>query len=120
MLEGLKKQLDQEERAFKLIKKKYPPLDSMSEYEILAHCDCRSRSELVQYVKELKIDSFPKESSNENICLCTDSKGEMKYLYMSKKEAELAKELRQREQHIKLNIYTCPTSRGWHLTKEGL
>ena len=118
MLEALKKQLAQEEEAFRLIKKKYPSLAPMNEYEILAYCDCRSRSELVQYVKELKIESTLDEGKDENICLCTDTNGEMKYLYMSKKEAELAKELRQREQHINLKIYTCPTSRGWHLTKE--
>ena len=57
-------------------------------------------------------------AQDENICLCTDSNGEMKYLYMSKREVELAQELRQREEHINLKIYTCPTSRGWHLTKE--
>ena len=118
MLEALKKQLVQEEEAFRLIKKKYPPLATMNEYEILVYCDCRSRSELVQYVKELKIESTQDEGIDENICLCTDTNGEMKYLYMSKKEAELAKELRQREQHINLKIYTCPTLRGWHLTKE--
>jgi len=58
------------------------------------------------------------ESIDEKICICTDASGEMKYLYLSKKEAELAKELRQREQNIMLKIYACPTSRGWHLTKE--
>ena len=109
MLEALKKQLAQEEEAFRLIKKKYPPIASMHDAAILAYCDCRSRSELVQYVKELKI---------ENICLCSDADGKIKYLYMSQKEAELAQELRQREQHIKLKIYAYPTSRGWHLTKE--
>ena len=118
MLEGLKKQLDQEERAFKLIKKKYSPLDSMSEYEILIYCNCRSRSELVQYVKDLKIEIIQDEDIDENICLCIDGNGEIKDLYMSKSEVALARELRQREQHIKLKIYSCPTSIGWHLTKE--
>jgi hypothetical protein len=119
MLKALKMQLAQEEEAFVLIRKKYPPLASMNEYEILAYCDCRSRSELVQYVKELKIENIHTECADGNICLCTDGNGEMKYLYMSKKEAEVAKELRQREEHISFNIYACPTSRGWHLTKEG-
>jgi hypothetical protein len=118
MLEVLKKQLTQEEEALRLIKKKYPPLASMNEYEILAYCDCRSRSELVQYVKALKIESVQDEIKAEDICLCTDGCGEVKYLYMSKKEAEAAKELRQREEHIGLNIYACPTTRGWHLTKK--
>ena len=118
MLEALKKQLAQEEEAFRLIKKKYPPLATMNEYEILAYCDCCSKSELVQYVKELKIEIIQDEGTAENICLCSDADGKMKYLYMSQKEAELAQELRQREQHIKLKIYVCPTSRGWHLTKE--
>ena len=120
MLEALKKQLTEEEEAFRLIKKKYPPLASMNEYEILAYCDCRSRSELVHYVKELKIKSTQDESREEDICLCNDGNGEMKYLYLSKREAMLAQELRQREEHIKLKIYACPTSRGWHLTKGGL
>ncbi len=118
MLEALKKQLAQEEEAFRLIKKKYPPLASMHDDAILAYCDCRSRSELVQYVKELKIHIVQEESRDEKICICTDAKGDVKYFYMSKKEAELAQELRQREQNITLKIYACPTSRGWHLTKE--
>jgi len=118
MLEALKKQLAQEEEAFRLIKKKYPPLASMHDDAILAYCDCRSRSELVQYVKELSIESVGEEAIEDNICLCTDANVEIKYLYMSKREAELAQELRQREDHVKLNTYACPTSRGWHLTKE--
>jgi hypothetical protein len=72
----------------------------------------------VQYVKALKIESTQDESRDEDVCFCTDGNGEMKYLYMSKKEAELAKELRQREEYIDLNIYACPTARGWHLTKK--
>ena len=118
MLEVLKKQLLQEEEAFRLIKKKYPPLASMHDDAILTYCDCRSRSELVRYVKELKIGNVQKEDTDENICLCIDGNGEMKYLYLNSKEAALSQELRQREQHVKLNIYACPTSRGWHLTKE--
>ena len=118
MLKTLKKQLSEEEEAFSLIKKKYPHLRSMSEGDILLYCECHSRSELVQYVKELSIESVDEEVIENNICLCSDAKGEVKYLYMSKKEAELAKELRQREQHMTLKIYACPTSRGWHLTKE--
>ena len=118
MLETLKKQLAKEEEAFRLIKKKYLPLESMNEYEILAYCDCRSGSELIEYVKELKIETIQDVGIDENICLCTDANGEIKYLYSTKREAELAQELRQREQHVKLKIYTCPTSRGWHLTKE--
>ena len=117
MLEALKKQLGEEEEAFRLIKKKYPQLATMNEYEILTYCDCRSRSELVQYVNDFKIDLVDDESTSGNICICNDADGEMKYLYVSKKEVELAQELTQREQHIKLNIYACPKTRGWHLTK---
>ena len=118
MLNALKKQLSKEEEAFEIIKRKYPHLTKMSDENILLYCECCSRSELVQYVKELKIHIVQEESRDEKICICTDAKGDMKYLYMSKKEAELAQELRQREQNITLKIYTCPTSRGWHLAKE--
>ena len=118
MLEALKKHYSIINRNKLQSQMKYPPLASMHDDAILAYCDCRSMSELVQYVKELSIESVDKEAIEDNICLCTDAKGEVKYLYMSKKEAELAKELRQREEHITLKIYTCPTSRGWHLTKE--
>ena len=118
MLEALKKQLLEEEEAFTLIRKKYPHLTKMSDENILLYYECHSRSELVQYVKELKIHIVQEESMDEKICICTDAKGDMKYLYMSKKEAELAQELRQREQNITLKIYACPSSRGWHLSKE--
>ena len=118
MLKALKKQLSEEEEAFDLIKRKYSHLVKMSDENILMYCECHSKSELVQYVKELKIHIVQEESRDEKICICTDAKGDMKYLYMSKKEAELAQELRQREENITLNIYACPTSSGWHLTKE--
>ncbi len=118
MLEALKKQLSKEEEAFALIKKKYPHLKNMSDKYILLYCECCSRSELVQYVKELKIHIVQEESRDEKICICTDGKGEIKDLYVSKSEVELAKELRKKEDHVKLKTYACPTSRGWHLTKE--
>ena len=118
MLKALKKQLSEEEEAFALIKKKYPYLRSMSEVDILNYCDFHSRSDIVKYVEKLKIDASIEKDLDEISCSCTDSSGNTKYLYIHEKDAEEVRTSRQKEQHITLKIYACPTSRGWHLTKE--
>ncbi len=118
MFKALKQQLSEEEEAFYLIKRKYSHLADMSEEDILLYYNCHSRSDIVQYVEQLKIDVFIEKDMDEIFCSCTDSNGNTKYLYIHKKEAEEARIASQREQNITLKIYACPTSRGWHLSKE--
>jgi hypothetical protein len=118
MLKALKKQLSEEEEAFSLIKKKYPHLRNMSEGDILIYCNCHARSDIVKYVKQLKTEACIEKDMDEIFCSCSDASGNTKYLYIHKKDAEEARIASQREQNITLKIYACPTSMGWHLSKE--
>jgi len=49
-------------------------------------------------------------------CDCTDKNGESKNLYIEKYEAEEQIEYALLTREIKLNMYECPTEKGWHLT----
>lgn len=51
----------------------------------------------------------------EHGCSCTDHNGRSKALYLTRNEAERMSLLRGRA-GIKLNIYECPTHKGYHLT----
>ncbi len=46
-------------------------------------------------------------------CQCQDGNGEYKTLYSTFKEAEAV----QKHLQTALQIYPCPTQKGWHLTK---
>ena len=48
---------------------------------------------------------------------CTDRNGVSKDLYVTKKDAERRAELSYRERDIRLDVYECEYSSGWHLTK---
>lgn len=49
----------------------------------------------------------------KDYCHCKDSNGEVKTLYTTRKEAEMASEMLA----VTLTIYPCPVENGWHLTK---
>jgi len=49
---------------------------------------------------------------------CTDRNGNYKELYQSKSDAEKRAKILARENHVKLKVYQCPYSDGWHLTKK--
>ena len=52
-----------------------------------------------------------------NYCDCKDSHGNPKKLYSSKSEAEYMARLRESSSVVKLTVYPCPHSNGYHLTK---
>lgn len=61
----------------------------------------------------------PKSSKikvKKNACPCTDSNGNPKALYGSKKDAEKQRKKSEVEQHINLRVYKCPHKSGYHLT----
>ncbi|MBN2695160.1 hypothetical protein JXR93_10915 [bacterium] len=49
-------------------------------------------------------------------CQCKDEKGNFKQLYPTKKIAEQRANIIFEEKGIKLNVYECEYSNGWHLT----
>lgn len=48
-----------------------------------------------------------------NGCLCTDSQNMLKTLYTTEQEAQEEAKFSK----AKLNVYPCPSSNGWHLSK---
>lgn len=61
----------------------------------------------------------PKDSKikvKQNACSCTDTNGNPKALYGSKKDAEKQRVNSEKEQKVKLYIYKCPDKKGYHLT----
>jgi len=118
MLKNFKKKLAQEEESFERLKKDYPHLANMNESAILSYLGIASRSEVVKYVEGLDRKAIAEVDTYEVLCSCTDASGDEKHLYLNRKDAEQASASRKREESITLNIYTCPTSTGWHLTKE--
>ncbi len=118
MFKKLRKQFSEEEKAFTVIKKKYAHLAKLRDDEILLYCECKSRSDIIHYVNQLKKDEFIDKSIEVAICTCSDGSGNIKNLYLSRKDAEQVSALARKEQNITLNIYACPTSTGWHLSKE--
>jgi translation initiation factor IF-3 len=57
------------------------------------------------------------ELEDEFSCLCTDRNGEFKKLYKNYKEALIISQNLFDEFGLNLNIYPCPYTNGWHLSK---
>jgi len=75
----------------------------------------KSRLQLKQ--KKHSPYQYLNEKKKEDIyCTCTDSHGEAKYLYRTKKELEYILSSKS----ISLTTYPCPDVKGWHLTKGSL
>lgn len=82
--------------------------------------------------KEFKLDLYPykcescgkwhlapkasKIDVKQNACSCTDTNGKPKALYGSKKDAEKQRVKSEAEQKVKLYIFKCPETKGYHLT----
>lgn len=82
--------------------------------------------------KEFKLDLYPYKCENcgkyhlapkeskidvkQNACSCTDTNGNPKALYATKKDAEKQQKNSEIEQKVKLYIYKCPDKKGFHLT----
>jgi len=115
---SLKKQCEKEERAFAYLRKSYSYLSYLSDTEILQFFDLDKREDIVSYRVLTKQTSMALEkNSNEAICLCMDSEGNGKLFYVTYDEAEQKRLFLEKEQQIKLKVYACPTSNGWHLSK---
>lgn len=48
---------------------------------------------------------------------CKDGNGRLKALYQTKTDAKRRSEILYKERGVHLTVYSCPSSNGWHLTK---
>ena len=119
MLKNLKRQQEEEKKSISKIKRLFPHLSNMSKKDLLHYFNCMSSSELIKISYSLsEIDSLShKKDKDENICKCKDANGVPKTLYETQDEAEQVKTYVYNERKVRLAIYTCPISIGWHLSK---
>ncbi len=122
-LKPIKKKLQNKNKLFTTIKHVYPHLCQFSNEEILDYYQVHSLQELETHIEHIKkvlktqIENHEEERENISTCFCLDSRGDFKYLYASKKEAQEQILFSQKTKRIKLSLYACPFHCGWHLSK---
>lgn len=118
-LQAIKTDLAKKEEILNGLKKIYPHLSYLSETQILTYFKVESILELNEHSKCIKVSTQvnDKLSVQENdICSCTDSKGQPKDVYHSEASAQEVMML-SRQKKLQLSVYICPDGGGWHLTK---
>jgi len=122
-LKSIKKELSDKNRLFFTIKQVYTHLSALSNEEILDYYNVKSLKELEQHIEHIKyilkkqIENYEEELEEIDACFCLDSRGDFKYLYPSKKEAQKQCNYTWQTKRIKLTLYSCPYHCGWHLSK---
>jgi len=88
-LASLKNQRQKEENAFKDLRQKHSPLSGLTDAEILQFFELDKREDIVSYrilTKQTPVEL--EKNIDEAICLCMDSEGNGKLLYVTYDEAE--------------------------------
>jgi hypothetical protein len=122
-LQTIKKELRKTNNSFHTIRTVYTHLSDLTNEEILDYYNVESITELTQHIETLKTNlknrqgNYEKEIQELDTCFCRDSRGDFKYLYLSKKEAEAQIKYSFSTKRIKLKLYPCPYHCGWHLSK---
>jgi hypothetical protein len=122
-LKPIKKKLQNKNKLFLTIKRVYTHLSDLSNEEILDYYNVNSIKDLdahIEHVKEIlkkQIENYEEELQEIDACFCLDSRGDFKYLYETKKEAERQVQFTLQSKHVKLTLYSCPFHCGWHLSK---
>ncbi len=120
-LKPIKKKLSNKNQAYQTIRRVYPHLSELSNEEILNYYHVTNIKELedhIEYIKVIlkkKINNYKNELKVIDSCFCLDSRGDFKYLYPNKKEAEKQILYTEKTKKIKLSLYECPYNCGWHL-----
>ncbi len=120
-LKGFKKKINNKNQAYITIRRVYPHLSELSNEEILDYYHVINIKELedhIEYIKVIlkeKLKNYEEELKEIDTCFCLDSRGDFKYLYPSKKEAEKQIFYTKQTKRIKLSLYACPYNCGWHL-----
>jgi len=114
---------EEESKAFKKLKNIYPHHPKENNESILSFHELDSSNDIIKYVQELdlyieKEDATTySEDVDRYVCNCRGSNGDIKKSYSSREEAEQARKYHNKIQHYSLDIYSCPKSNVWHLTK---
>jgi len=122
-LKPIKKKLQNKDKLFITIRRVYTHLSELSNEEILDYYNVNSLKELdthIEHVKEVlkkQIENYAEELEEIDACFCIDSRGDFKYLYESKKEAQNQVLFSLKTKRVKLTLYACPFHCGWHLSK---
>ena len=122
-LKPIKKKLQNKDKLFITIRRVYTHLSELTNEEILDYYNVNSLKELdthIEHVKEVlkkQIENYAEELEEIDACFCIDSRGDFKYLYESKKEAQNQVLFSLKTKRVKLTLYACPFHCGWHLSK---
>ena len=122
-LKPIKKKLQNKDKLFITIRRVYTHLSELSNEQILDYYNVRSLKELdthIEHIKEIlkkQTENYEEELEELDACFCMDSRGDFKYLYETKKEAEKQILFSTKTKRVKLTLYTCPFHCGWHLSK---
>lgn len=119
-LQAIKAELVHKETTLKILHKHYPHLAQFSEEQILKRFNVSTINELKEHIKYITESSLPATShtiTDNTMCSCNDEKGEWKYLYDTQARAQHEANELMINKRLKLKVYPCPYSYGWHLTK---
>ena len=122
-LKSLKKNIVDRNRPFITIRRVYSHLSDLNNEEILDYYNVKSIKALEKHIEHIKeilkkqTENYQEELEEIDNCFCMDSRGDFKYLYDTKKEAERQIDYSQKTQKVKLLLYSCPYHCGWHLKK---
>jgi len=122
-LKSIKKKLNNKQKLFVTIKRVYTHLSELSNEEILEYYQVTSLKELEQHIEHIKnilkkqIENYEEELKEIDACFCLDSRGDFKYLYVTKQEAQKQSNYTWQTKRIKLTLYSCPYHCGWHLSR---
>lgn len=115
--------MQDKENIFNTIRMVYGHLSELNNEEILDYYQVDSMGELQAHIEHVKsilktqTENYEKELQELDNCFCVDSRGDFKYLYEHKKDAEKQILFSRQSKGIKLTLYPCPFHCGWHLAK---
>ncbi|MCB4779325.1 MAG: hypothetical protein LGB53_06905 [Sulfurovum sp.] len=122
-LKSIKRSINNQNKIFTTIKRLYTHLSELSNEEILDYYNVNSLKELENHIEHIKkvlkerLENYEEELNKITGCFCTDSCGDFKYLYPTKKEATQQLNYSWQTKRVKLLVYACPYHCGWHLRR---
>jgi len=108
-LQTFKNDLQKKEAILKRIHDNCPHLLHLSEQQLCIYFEVKT----IDALKKIEIQQTTPQIDSLPICTCTDGRNKIKDLYASERSANKQAHFSSR----KLIIYPCPTTSGWHLTK---
>jgi len=119
-LQTLKNDIAKKEETLKALQKTHPHLAHLSETQILTYFEVHTMDELNKHIKHIKVSTPPHDNfplKDNQLCSCTDSKGQPKDLYNSEESAQREANALATQKKLSLSVYPCPNHCGWHLSK---